>query len=176
MAEEISDLPTEEVKVGTAPSSAKTTVGSKEFIQEFITEIKSGSQWRTPASLANKLGVDAVDLVKWMDKVPDLARKPSKEDGVYYYGIAFNPTTPDDKEKKKKLTRPVLKEEDRYVTGFLHSIYGQLYRTLDKYAIRIHDLSPEAFTALLNARDRLSAGLVLFQNVTNTDVEKLPKL
>ena len=171
----LEELPTEEVVVKTAPTVSKTAIGTKEFSDEFIKEIKAGQAWRTPASLASKLGVDAVDLTKWMDRVPELARRPSKEDGVFYYGLAPK-SEPIPEKDNKKLTRPVITEEDRYCAANLQTIYSQLLRTHDKYAMRIHDKSPEAFAALSQARDRLSAGTVLFQHVTKTDVEKLPKL
>ena len=169
---ELNDVPVEEIIIKPVQSAVKTTIDSEEFKVAFAKEMKAGPAWRTPASLATKLGVDAVDLVKWMDRIQNLTRKPGKEDGIFYYGIA-----PKEEEKEtKKLTRPIVTEEDRYCAAILHSIYGQYVTALEKYGLRIYDKSPEAFAALMNARDRLSAGTVLFHNVTKVDASKLPKL
>jgi hypothetical protein len=174
MSQDIREIPTEEVIVRTTSSPSVSTIGSKEFIEEFAKELKSGRNMRTPNSLASKLGVDSVELAKWMDRCPELIRKPGKEDGVFYYGLAVKMDNTD--QESKKLTRTVIKEEDRYCAAALHMIYGELLRTLEKYAIPIHDKSKEAFTALMEARDKLSAGTVLFQSASKVDTDKLPKL
>lgn len=176
--DDLTTIPVEEVKVKTVLTSNQSVIGSDEFGKEFAKLLCEGAVWRTAPNLATKLGVDAVDLVNWMDKIPAICRKAGKEDGVYFYALVerIQAIAKREEVENKKLTRTVVTEEDRYAASGLHLVYGQFLKIMEKYALRIHDKCPEAFNALMTARDRLSAGTILFHNATKVETDKLPKL
>ncbi len=170
---DLQEIPVEEVTVKAKPTEVQSAIGSEEFIKEFARIIKGGDVWRTPAGLAKKLNVDQADLQAWMDKQGELVRRPGKEDGTFFYAYIQRLEKP---KEPKGMERKAIMEEDRYMMALLHNGYGNYVRTLEKYALRLHDKNAEAFAALAQARDRMSAGVVLLANTLGTDVEKLPKL
>ena len=169
----IDDVPVQELKVEMKQAAVESKIGSSEFTDAFIKLIKTGNVWRTAKGLADKLGVDPIDLVKWMEQQPAICKKPGKEDGIFYYAAIDRLEKP---EKPKGMERKVITEEDRYMTALFYNQYGNYLKILEKYALRAHEKNPEAFTALAQARDRMSAGVALLINSLGSDLGKLPKI
>lgn len=173
MPTELESLPVEEIKVKMKSSEAKSAIGQEDFVIEFVRIMKNGDIWRTPKTLAKKLNVDEADLQNWMDKQPALVKRPGKEDGTFYFAILERLEKP---KQPKGMERKAVTEEDRNYFSLLHFHYGSYLKILEKYALRIHEKNQEAFTALVQARDRMSVGVVLLANTLGSEVEKLPKL
>lgn len=173
-SDDLTKGPVQEIEVKTVPTAMKTVIGSEEFVKELCKQLKEGSEWRTPEGLSAKLGCDAADLAKWMDKVPEIISRPGKDDKVFYAlgGRVLKP----DNDKDKKNQRPVVEPQDHHIVALLHQTYSNLLAVMQKYSIRIHDKNAEAFTMLMQARDKLSAGTMLLMAATRTDTTKLPKL
>lgn len=169
---EITELPVEVVEVRTKPTAVKTKVGSEDFIEQFKKLIMGGNVWRTPKSLAEKLGVDPVDLAAWMDKQQPLCRKPGKEDGTVYYAAVERVQIPEEK-RPPGMDRKVVTEEDRYMLAEFNLVLNNLYDVLDKHGMRAYERSEEGFKAIVQARDRLDAGVALLINRTNSDRSKM---
>jgi len=178
VGDELVKLPTEEVKVEAKPTATKTQIGTKEFCDELTKIMKDGKPWRTPQALAEKLGVDPVDLAKWLDKQTEVCHRPGKEENAFYYALLCRLEKEEKKDEKKdvKIARPIITEEDRYCIALLHQTYSNLTTALEKYALRIHEKSEEAFNLIAKSKDRLSAGLALLCNASKADINKLPKL
>jgi hypothetical protein len=170
----IEKIPVEEIKVEPKSSGTKSKIGEDSFVAEFVKVIKSGPVWRSSNKLAEILQVDVVNLAEWMDKQPEIARRPGKEDGVVYY--AFLRRLEEEKEKiPPGMERKQIIEEDRYAFALLHQTYNNLVTVLEKYALGIHTRNKESFAKLVESRDAMSAGIVLFANTLKIDVSKLPK-
>lgn len=159
-----------------AEAASASKVGTDEFVATLLKELNTGKLWRTVASLATQLHVDAVELDKWLGSNPDFIRKPGKEDGVYYYCFTprFNREVPQPAEKKAE-PRAVVREEDRYALAMLHMIYWNLWKTLKTYALEVNERDEEAFKFFTSALDKLESGLVLYSGKTKASLEKLPK-
>jgi hypothetical protein len=166
--------PVQEVEVKTVPTVMKSVIGSEEFNKELVKTLRDGQAWRSPEGLALKMGCDAVDLAKWMDKVPEIVCKPGKDDKVYYALAGRVLKAEDDRQPRN--ARPVIEAQDHHLVALLHQTYGNLLSVLQKHSIRIHDKHPEAFTMLMQARDKMSAGTMLLMQATHSDVTKLPRL
>jgi hypothetical protein len=171
--DDLSAIPVEILEVNSKPAGVKSKIGSEEFIKDFTKIIRSGSLWRTPKSLAEKLLVDPVDLAQWMDKQPPLCRKAGKEDGVVYYAATERIEKESDK-RPPGLDRKVVTESDRYLVAELNLIFNNLHDVLEKHGLLAFERTEEGFKACVQARDRLNAGLALIANATGADVTKLP--
>jgi hypothetical protein len=176
VAADIASVP-EELEVTSQPTAVKTKIGEKDFCEKIGKIFSEGKPWRTPQALAKTLEVDVQELVVWMDKQAELCCRPGKEDGTYFYALVnrLEKVTNND-EKSKNMVRPVITEEDRYLFAQLHLEYKNITDTLEKYALRIHDKSEEAFNALASAKNKMSAGLGILANALKVDTHKLPKL
>jgi hypothetical protein len=173
-ANSLESIPAEEIKVEPKSSGTKSKIGDDAFVSEFVKLIKSGPVWRSSGKLAEILQVDVVNLAAWMDKQPEIARRPGKEDGVVYYAALRR--LEEEKEKiPPGMERKQIIEEDRYAFALLHQSYNNLTTTLEKYALGIHTRNKESFAKLVEARDAMSAGIVLFANALKLDISKLPK-
>ena len=167
----------EEVQVSSIPTPKVVKVNTKEFCQELYKELAEGKIWRTSKTLADKLNVDVVELDAFLRAQPVICSKASKEEGVFLYALIKRVEEIAKKEDENKvLARPLVNEEDRYALGCLHSAFMILEATLQKYAVKIHERNPEAFTNLVAGKDKLEAGIVLFGNKIKADFSKLPKV
>jgi hypothetical protein len=182
MSEELKDTPVSEIiQVGSKTTTSDgTKIGSEEFIEK-LKKLLNDKQayWRSAKALAEKLGVDSVQLDKWLRKQTEIVSKPGKEEGVVYYALLSRIEKVPSKEEMKirsMMSRPIVTEEDRYAVGILHMVYVNLHECLDKYALRISDRSMESFTNLIEARNRLEAGITLYTQTTKANVKKLPRL
>ena len=174
MSDNIENIPTEEIIVEPKPAGTKSKVGDDEFVKEFIKLIKSGPVWRSSKKLAEILQVDVVDLGNWLDKQPELGRRPSREDGIVYY--AWLRRIEEEKEKVAPgMERKQISEEDRYMICLINQAYQNFSTALEKYALNAHNKNKEAFAKLVEARESMSAGFVLLANTLKIDATKLPK-
>lgn len=168
------------IDVQPVPSPAVTKIGSDEFVKE-ISKLLNDKKiyWRSSKSLAEKIGVDTIDLDKWLRKQPKVTSRASSTEGVFYYALLErieNPAAKKQNDKVKKvMSRPVTTEEDRYATALLHQTFGNLNSILAKYAMLISGRSMEGFQALVAARDRMEAGITLYTGLVKADMNKLPK-
>ena len=172
MADNLQEVPVEVIEVPVKPTAVQSSIGTEDFLTNFVKLIRGGDTWRTPKGLAAKLDVDPVDLAAWMDTQTQLCKRPGKEDGVFFYALAERI---EKKEKPKGMDRQAITEEDRYMTALLDQAYKNYLRLLNKYAMRACDRTEEGFKLLLQARDRMSAGVALVINSLKADVDKLPK-
>ena len=172
----------QEVTVEPKAAPEVSKIGSDEFCQELYKLLKVGKPWRTADGLAKRLGVDGLDLAKWMARQPSLVMRSGKEEGVMYFALA-EVVAPEKEDKpeppakvKRLLDRRLVSEEDRYALAQLHLIYQNLRSVLEKYALKISDRSLEAFTHLIKGKDRLGAGLAVYSHVVQADLTKLPEI
>ena len=172
----LESIPVEEVVVDPKPSGVKSKVGDEEFVKQFVTFVKNGPIWRSAKTLAEKLGVDPNDLAVWMDKQPELVKRPGKEEGVVYYAAVKRLEVPEEAKRPPGMERKQISEEDRYVIAFLHMTYSNLVKTLEKYGMHAYGRNKEAFAKLVESRDAMSSGVSLMANTLGIDVTKLPNL
>lgn len=172
--DDIVKIPVEEVKVKTLPSAVTSKIGEEEFVKDFVKLMRVGPDWRTSKTLAEKMGVDVVDLGNWMDKVPELARRPGKEEGTFYYALASRLDKPKEEKRPPGMERRQITPSDRYLLACAHQTYSNLHNLLEKYGMRIWEVDEEAFKSLLKARDRMSAGIHLVAHKMQADLSDLP--
>lgn len=171
--------PVEEVEVQRHETPVVSKIGTKEFCDSLYHEFSDGKNvWRTSKALADKLNVDAVDLDNYLRSQQIVCSKPSKEEGVFLYALVKRIEQPAQvtNSKVEAVTRPLVSEEDRYALASLHSSFLLLEAALQKYALKIHERNPEAFTQLVAAKDKLEAGMILFGSRQKADMTKLPKV
>jgi hypothetical protein len=178
--ENLADVPTEDVEVQKQHTPVTSKIGSKEFNEELIKELSDGKPWRTAKGLATKFNVDAKELDAHLLKGLEepLCYRKSKEDGVFLYAILkrVEQEKPARDPKVEAALRPIVTEEDRYALASLHSSFILLDAALHKYAMKIHERNSEAFTNLVQGKDKIEAGIALLASKLKSDVTKLPKV
>ena len=181
VGEDLEAAPVEEVEVTKQHTPVQSKIGTKEFNEALLKEFSEGSSvWRSSKALAEKMNVDVVELDNFLRAQQVLCCRPSKTEGVFMYALlkrlqaTEQPAKPDP--KVEAAMRPLVSEEDRYALASLHSAYIVLHAALDKYALKIHDKNPEAFTQLVQGKDKVEAGIVLLATKLKADVSKLPKV
>jgi hypothetical protein len=65
---------------------------------------------------------------------------------------------------------------ESFALASLHSAYLLLDAALQKYALQIHQRNPEAFTNLVQGKDKTEAGIVLLASKIKVNINKLPKV
>lgn len=170
--------PVEDVEVQKQPTPVQPKVGTKEFCELLHKEFSDGKVWRSTEALAKKMNVDVVELDKFLRGQAALCCRPSKEEGVFLYALVSRVEQSKEKENKTVETamRPLVAEEDRYALASIHSAFVLLEAALQKFALKIHERNPEAFTQLVAGKDKLEAGLVLYGQRLKADMSKLPKV
>ena len=159
--------------------AAPSIFSSKEFCESLYGEFSQGKVWRTSEALAKKLNVDVVELDNYLRGQQVVCCKPSKDEGVFLYALIKRLEVPPqnkDATKVEAQLRPLVSEEDRYCLGSIHSALILLEAALQKYALKIHERNPEAFTSLVAGKDKIEAGMVLYANKLKADLFKLPKV
>lgn len=174
---DIEKIPTEEVVVEPKPTGIKSKVGSEDFVKAFAEIIKTGNVWRSSKRLAELLNCDPVDIGNWMDRIPEIVRRPGKEEGIVYYALAQRVESQAKEEKRPPgMERKQIVSEDSYAVAMLHQTYSNLSAILEKYGMHIFNRNKEALAKLVEGRESVSAGVVLLANTLGVDVTKLPKL
>jgi hypothetical protein len=176
--ESLIELPTEDIAIQRQPTPVSTKVDSKDFGESLLKELSDGNVWRTSKALAEKMNVDVVELDAFLRKQQAVCSRPSKTEGVFLYALVkrIEVEKPKENPKVEAALRPLVSEEDRYALGILHSAFQLLDGALDKYAMKIYERNSEAFTKLVEGKDKLEAGLVLFGQKIKADFTKLPKV
>lgn len=171
--ENLADVPVEELFVESKALNPQSVIGTPEFGKALYEILATGkSIWRTSSTLAQKLGVDAKGLDEFLRIQKNVASRPGKEEGVFLYALTKRLPM---EEEQKQMPRPIVNEEDRYALGSLNSCFILLTATLDKYAVKIHGHSGEAFTQLVLAKEKLAAGIAVLAVKQGADLSKLPK-
>lgn len=164
----------EELEVVCKPTSPPSRIGTTEFAQQLY-ELLSGKEiWRSSKSLAEHMGVDSVDLHRFLSAQPVVCTRPGKDEGVFYYALMKRLELPNKKEKIP--SRPLVNEDDRYAIAMLHASYRLLHAALSKWAINIAERNEEAFTKVLRAKENLEGGIVLYAQRCQIDLDHLPKV
>jgi hypothetical protein len=172
---DINTIPVEEVVVEPKPTGVMSQIGSPEFLKLFGPLIMNGKDdWRTPESLAKKLGVDAKDLSAWMEQQPGLARRPGKEEGTVYYAAIKRLESAPQEKRPPGFERKVITEEDRYAVMGIHTVLRSYASILEKYAVQIHSRNKESLAKLVEAREAMDSGFVQLANTLGVDPKNLP--
>lgn len=171
---EIIDVEVEDIEVKKQVNPIQPKVGSQDFCEVLFKEFSSGKVWRTSKALAEKLNVDVIELDAYMRTQQAVCSRPSKEEGVFLYALISKLDPPPAKQGIP--TRQLVTEEDRYAFSSFHNALLLYESALQKYAIKIHEKNPEAFSLLMSGKNKLEAGLVLYGGVLKADITKLPKL
>jgi hypothetical protein len=173
MSDDLNEVPVEDIKVETKTSTPKSKMETDEFYKQLNELFSSGPVWRSSTTLAQKLEVDVIQLDKYLRTQQAVVSRAAKEEGVFLY--AFVKRLPEEEKKDKKLPHQKLAgEEDRYALGCIHSAFLLFESSLKKYALNIHEKSPEAFTQLVVAKEKMKVGILLFGTILNADIKKLP--
>lgn len=176
----LENMPTEDVEVQKKHTPTISKIGTKEFNEALLKELSEGKVWRTAKGLSSKFNVDVKELNEHLQKGLEepLCYRTSKEDGVFLYAILKRV----EKEKHEvdpkveMALRPLVTEEDRYALASLHNSFILLDAALHKYAMKIHERNPEAFTNLVQGKDKIEAGIALLAIKLKSDISKLPKV
>lgn len=157
------------------PSNKFDEVFFKALLKEFAAD---KNLWRTLASVAEKMQIDAKDLdefVAFVERQPCFCSKPSsKKEEVRYYALLERII----KETKDSVqeVKVDFKEEDKIAIAGLHSALLIYEAYLSKYALKIHKTNSDAFTMLTKGKDCLESGINLLSVKIKMDLNKLPKV
>lgn len=174
--QDLEEIPVEMIEVHKQPPPPTVNkVDSKEFAEAVLKELADCKQpWRTSKALAEKFGVDTVELDNFLRNQQFVCGRRSKEDGVFLYALLRRVETPP--AKPDPMQRPLVTEEDHYALAGLHASLMNLEATLKKYAINIHSRNAEAFTQLMAGKDKLETGILMLATRLRADVKKLPQV
>jgi len=177
---DLADEPVEDVEVVKQHTPVQSKIGTKEFNEVLIKEFSDGKIWRSSKAIADKMNVDVVELDTFLRSQAILCCRPSTTEGLMLYALLKRLEQQQPKETKdpkvEAAVRPVVSEEDRYAIATLHSAYVLLESAMQKYALKIHERNPEAFTNLVQGKDKVEAGIVLLATKLKADFSKLPKV
>ncbi len=178
--EDLASVPVIDVEVTKQHTPPKSKIEDKEFIEALKKEFMEGKLWRSSKAIAEKLNIDVIELDTYLRAQPALVSRPSTTEGLMLYAslsrIDAAQQAAKTDPKVDAVMRPVAAEEDRYALSAIHSSFILLQSALEKYALRIHQLNPEAFTNLVSGKDKVEAGFVLLATKLKADTSKLPKV
>lgn len=139
--------------------------------EKLIELLRQGkATWKSIGFLSDKLKVLPEDIIKIIQNNTLICTRSGVKEGVLYCAHVNNLS------KTKEPEKVTVKEEDRYIIATCHNALVLLTGILKKHALRIHDISPEAFLAMNAARQKLLLGNSLFGQAINSNMDSLPDL